>query len=356
MTASGPRAARVPVATMQALSAAVGLSRPTLSKFFADPASVSPATRARIEAAMRRFDYTPNLLARNLNRRNSRLVGIMVPTFDDPFFAAFARAAETAATAAGLLPVVQSSHAEPATQARLLRALPSMNAAGVVVAAMDAPGIEADLAALNVQVPVVTADARIDVDLPFTGTRNDRSMALIAGYLCDTTHPGGPPPAFIAMPGVNRNAAARREAYEAELSRRGLAPRVVAALPHGLGRWAFEEAGRAGMCALLAEGLPVRAAVLCANDRLAIGALSAAFEAGRRVGRGLDADLRVAGHDDNPLSAFLCPSLTTVRQDVDGIAAAAVRLLVARIEGAGPSGVGDPEVLFEAELVVRQSA
>ena len=59
--------------------------------------------------------------------------------------------------------------------------------------------------------------------------------------------------------------------------------------------------------------------VLCANDRLAIGVLAAAYANGIRVGIEPGCDLRVAGHDDHPLSRLTCPAaLTTVAQDYGG--------------------------------------
>ncbi|TIT42946.1 MAG: LacI family transcriptional regulator, partial [Mesorhizobium sp.] len=73
--------------TMDDFARASGVSRPTLSKYFDDPASVKPATRARIEAALRSSDYQPNVFARNLNRKRTRNVGIVVPTITDPFYA-----------------------------------------------------------------------------------------------------------------------------------------------------------------------------------------------------------------------------------------------------------------------------
>ncbi|MCB1331396.1 MAG: LacI family DNA-binding transcriptional regulator, partial [Maritimibacter sp.] len=45
---------------MKEFSRLTGLSRPTVSKYFNDPASVRPTTRARIEAALEKYDYRPN--------------------------------------------------------------------------------------------------------------------------------------------------------------------------------------------------------------------------------------------------------------------------------------------------------
>lgn len=61
--------------------------------------------------------------------------------------------------------------------------------------------------------------------------------------------------------------------------------------------------------------------VLCANDRIAIGLLAAAYEKGLRIGRGPGSAMRIAGHDDHPLSRFTCSTPdATVAQDHAAIA------------------------------------
>jgi DNA-binding LacI/PurR family transcriptional regulator len=72
--------------TMEDFARSCGVSRPTLSKYFDDPTSIKPVTRRRIEEALRSSDYQPNLFARNLNRKRTRSIGIMVPTVADPFY------------------------------------------------------------------------------------------------------------------------------------------------------------------------------------------------------------------------------------------------------------------------------
>jgi DNA-binding LacI/PurR family transcriptional regulator len=64
-------------------------------------------------------------------------------------------------------------------------------------------------------------------------------------------------------------------------------------------------------------------AILCGNDDLALGALRALREAGRRVPE----DVSVVGFDDIPQSAFYSPSLTTVRLDFVGLGRDCFRLL-----------------------------
>ena len=95
--------------------------------------------------------------------------------------------------------------------------------------------------------------------------------------------------------------------------------------------------------------------ILCSNDRLAIGLLSAAYEAGLRVGLGPDCTLRVAGHDDHPFSKYTCPTLTTVSQDYSAIAKKSAEILMQLIDTGKPLD-SRKTYLFDGALVMRGSA
>lgn len=69
-------------------------------------------------------------------------------------------------------------------------------------------------------------------------------------------------------------------------------------------------------------------AVFCANDEMGVGAVKAAWHMGLRV----PDDISIVGFDDIPLSQYCQPSLTTVRQPIEEIGAAALTALVAMIE------------------------
>jgi DNA-binding LacI/PurR family transcriptional regulator len=89
--------------------------------------------------------------------------------------------------------------------------------------------------------------------------------------------------------------------------------------------------------------------VFAANDDMAVGLIRALLEAGLRVPQ----DVSVIGFDDIPVSAYVTPPLTTVRQPFDAVAREGLRLLVQAIEkpDAEPAPASDPPV----ELVVRAS-
>lgn len=336
------------IRNMEEFAAVSGISRPTVSKYFNDPASVRQTTRDRIEAALERYDYRPNIFAMNQNRRLTKNIGIVVPYLADPFFAEIARNIERRCIDAGFWPILFSSHGESRLENDILDSLRSLKPAGVLLAPLGRASDRAVVAAFCRDVPTVLFDSNIEnVGEAFVGSNNFQSIPLIVDYLCRT----GEPPCFFEMPPVNPNANKRRTAYVTAMERLGHAPQVVRVAGEG---WGFEEVGyREGM-RVIEERLLPSDTVLCSNDRLAIGLLSACYEKGLRVGRGAGSALRVAGHDDHPFSRFTCPPLTTVAQDYEAISERSVEALFDLIQG--NRAEGRPEILFEGKLVMRGSA
>ena len=161
------------------------------------------------------------------------------------------------------------------------------------------------------------------------------------------------PPCFIEMrTPANPNAHSRRRAYLDMMERFALEPQVISVDGEG---WEFEEIGRQGGFRIIAQKALNTNTVLCSNDRLAIGFLSACYESGVQVGRDAGADLRVASHDNNPFSRFTCPSLTTAAHDFAAVSQTAVDTVFQVIE-AGGHLENRKETLFPASLVIRNSA
>ena len=333
------------IRTMEELAAVSGISRPTLSKFFNDPGSVRARTRDRIEEAIRRYDYHHNIFASNQNRRRPRTLGILMPQLNDPFYAEVVQQLETLCAAKGYWAIVLSSHGDREREEAALRTLLSLKLSGAVVAPLGTQSNRRVYATLARELPLVLLDNRVELDVPFVGTDNETGIQLMVEYLVRT----GEPPCFLEMPAVNENAVGRRKAYLAAAKASGFEAHIIHTKRKD---WDFELAGFEAIDAALGgRGLP-SSTVLCANDRLAFGALSAAHKRGLRVGRGEHDDLRIAGHDDHPLSRYACPSLTTIAQDFSALATAAFEILVDK-----PAPDVRPAAQFiPSQLVMRDSA
>lgn len=70
---------------MEEFAVASGLSRPTVSKYFDNPESVKPSTRARIERALKDYNYQPNIFAVSLNRKKPKTLASLFRIFLTPF-------------------------------------------------------------------------------------------------------------------------------------------------------------------------------------------------------------------------------------------------------------------------------
>ncbi len=107
------------------------------------------------------------------------------------------------------------------------------------------------------------------------------------------------------------------------------------------------ESGYAAMKEMLASPeLPT--AVFCFNDDMALGAVKAVTEAGLRV----PDDLSVAGFDDNLVSGYISPALTTVKRPIESMSKEGAARLLELLEN---KGAGPQKVSLRTELLIRQS-
>jgi DNA-binding LacI/PurR family transcriptional regulator len=337
---------------MEELSVAIGVSRPTLSRFFQDPSLVKEKTVERINAGLARVEYVPNFFATRLNRKTTGIIGVIIPYLNDLFFTKLLQSVEFAAMEAGLTVITQCSHSDPVIEARAAETFMSMNVDGALVAPLGDQSDQAVHLRLKSRLPFVLLDSRPKTmpNVDFVGTNHAQSTGLITKYLCRV----GAPPAFLAMPRVNFNAMEREAAYISCMEEMGHEPEVIGTeILTGSGH--FEEHGEAVMGAAFAQGRLTDRSILCANDRVAIGALRAASQHGLTPSRGAKGGLRIAGHDDYPLCPYLSPALTTVAQDTDAIGKKAVSRILQLISGAVPNET--PEItLFDGALKLRESA
>lgn len=338
------------IRNMEAFAAACGISRPTLSKYFYNPDSVRQSTRERIEIALERYDYRPNVFAIDQNRRTTRNVGIVVPYLADPVFGEIARCLERRCIESGFRTTLLSAHGEQALEIEAFERLRAMRPAGVLLAPL---GRQTNLDALLQfcdEVPTVLFDRNIpDVGQAFVGSDNQSFLTQITEYLARS----GESPCFFEMKNPsNPNSIARRSAYHSAMAALGLEPMTIQIDGEG---WKLEEIGFQGALRVLQSGLLPTNTVLCSNDRLAMGFMAACYQKGLRVGRQTGCAMRVAGIDDHPFSQFTCPSLTTVGHDYDVVANYGVERLFDLIEKGG-SFEHREETVFPARLVLRESA
>ena len=333
---------------MQEFSEYVGVSRPTVSKFFNDPASVKQNTREKLEAAAKALNFQPNMLAVNFKKKKTNLIGVIIPDGTDPFYASLTQQVTHIANESGLITMVLSSDGDCSLQSRSLATIMGMQVAGVIFVPTGVEVNEQEITQLIMATPTVFVDADTELANHFVGNDNKQSITLMVEYLVRS----GSPPCYFPMPPVNNNAILRESTYCTVMQQLGYEPQIVPvneSLEWDFETWAYQQTEQI----LQADGFPSDT-ILCANDRLAYGVMAACHAAGLTIGRGEDNDLRIAGHDDHPLARYTYPPLTTVRQDAAGIASKATETLLQMMQNDTPPA---PEkILLDSTLQLRLSA
>lgn len=331
------------MATLRSLASDLGLSITTVSRALDGYEDVAAATRERVSKAAAAAGYRPNSAARRLRKGASETVALIMPTepgrFYEPVFV-------------DLLAVIGERLAARHYDLMLLAAR---------------PGGE-ELAAYR----RLIKDRRADACVVVRTRRHDERIAMLqeAGFpfVCHGRTETRAPYAFVdgdgeagfrevtgRMIGLGHRRIAHLAAPDhftfAELRARGWHMAMRAA---GLADdlkvicASTEEAGEQAAAALLA-GPDHPTALVCATDRIAIGAIRAAQAAGLVVGR----DIAVTGHDNIHASRFTHPALTTMELDVRPVGECLADKLLHLIENGMPEQPGD---IFPLRHIPRASS
>lgn len=315
-----------------------GVSQKTVSRVFNDEPYVSSSVRDRVLAAADELGYRLNHAARALASGRSRSIGVV--TLGTALYgpASLLMGVERAVRTAGYaLRVVSTQEGDPAGVSDAIDSLLEQGVDGIVI---SEPIDESPVPA-RVDVPMVVVGVRSTTDsagVVSVGVGSQSLAQVATEHLLDLGHRTVH---HIAGPQRWHAARDRLEGWRSALAARGVPePAVIE------GDWSAGSGHAAGL-ALATD--PDVTAVFAANDDMAIGLIRALLSAGRRVPE----EVSVVGFDDTPVSAYVTPPLTTVRQPFDAVAAESLRLLIHAIERPGealpPSA--DPPV----ELVVRAS-
>ncbi|MET9493680.1 LacI family DNA-binding transcriptional regulator [Streptomyces sp. NPDC006552] len=331
--------------TLEEVAALAGVGRGTVSRVVNNAAGVRDSTRRAVQRAIAELGYVPNLAARSLAGRRADAVALVMTErhwrlFGEPFFAETVRAVSDSLADTGmqlLLTLVRTD----VERRRFVEYARGGRVDGTLLMSLRADDRLPDMLG-EAGLPTVLLGRRSDdervtyVDADNVGGARDAVTHLLGGGRTKIATITGPLDMYAAR--------CRLRGYQEALARAGAESPPSLAVEGDF----TEESGRRAMTELIARH-PDLDGVFAASDTTAAGALTALRAAGRRVPE----DVAVIGFDDFPLAQHTDPRLTTVRQPVDDIGRALVRLLMAEI--AEPA-VAWQHVILRTELVLRGSA
>jgi LacI family transcriptional regulator, galactose operon repressor len=329
--------------TLEEIAKQAGVSRSTVSRVLNEHPNVSADARQRVLAVTQRLDFQPNVAARSLALGRTQIIGLVIPErvsslFTDPYFPMLIQGVSAASNAHDYS--VMLWLADPDYERRRIRKIVQGGMIdGVIIASMliDDPLVAA---LTERQLPFILVGRHpTDTRINYVDVDNRLSARDMVAHLLRLGHRRV---ATITGPKNMIAGADRLEGYTMALRERGLAfdPSLVF-------EGDFTEAGGyAGMLRLLAHSPN---AVFVASDTMALGALRALREAGKRVPQ----DIAIASYDDMPFAARIDPPLTSVRQPVQRAGYVAAETLMDLIS--------DPDsaprrIILPTELVIRASS
>ncbi|WP_308168455.1 GH1 family beta-glucosidase [Nonomuraea sp. NEAU-A123] len=326
--------------TLETVAARSGVSRATVSRVVNGEASVSSEVRTAVMRAVQELGYVPNAAARSLVTRRTDSIALVLSVprpGGEALTAAVVQYVTSVLEGAGkritlmVADTVEShrrivQHAEARLVDAVILLPPSSDRTDTLTERLIRTGLPT----------VLLGKPAIASLVPYVDVDNAGGAAAVTDHLLSAgrRHLG-----IICGPLDLVSTQDRLTGHRTALERAGRHPLI--ATTANLTR----HSGAAAARQLLADN-PRLDAVFATTDHLAIGALQAAREAGRRV----PDDLAIAGFDDIDAASCTTPSLTTVQAPVTDQAMALARLLLSRLEGRHTTSV-----IVPTRLVVRES-
>lgn len=342
-----------------------GVSIKTVSNVLNGTGSMRPETRARVQEAIVRLGYRLNVSARAMKTGGTKLIGLAISDFDQPFMPYLASSIVNAARARGYA-VITDTYSHAGGLEAILPETRRLAADGWIFF-VDQP-FDGDAAALRQPYPtVVVGDYDVHGAVDWVTMPNVEAVRTTVGGLLDAGC------RRVALIGGTAGIDALRRLTEgaadggvssgvddsavettSTLRTRGY---CEAYAEHGLeidrrlvrnAAW-VQAGGRDAVAQLLDDSdAPMPDAIMCLNDALAIGAIHELQRRGLHVPQ----DVQVVGFDNVPDAEYCMPGLTTIDPHVDDYARHAVDMLIERIEGME----GDARVYTTAFDLVRRGS
>lgn len=289
----------------------------TVSRVINDNGYVSQETRKKIEEAMEKLDYTPNELARNLYRKKTGIIAVLIPTVSHPFFAELVNYIEIELHERGYKTMLCNTEKDKNYESEYLQMLRQNVVDGLITGVHSLDVQEY----LNVNRPIVALDRYLSDEIPVVSV-DHRSGGIAAAkelMRCGCRK-------VVQIMGarkVQSPAQSRHTVFEKELTNAGIEVYSYEMEWNKYDIHYFNEYTH-----MVYEKHP-DADGMFGTDLLALSYMRTAQENGKRI----PDDLKIVAYDGTDVTEMVYPSVTVIKQPVEKLAREAVRLIIHEIEG-----------------------
>ncbi|WP_165452812.1 LacI family DNA-binding transcriptional regulator [Paenibacillus thalictri] len=347
------------MSTIEEIAKIAGVSASTVSRALANNKKISEKTIKRIEKIANELNYTPNLSARALTGKGTKLIGLIVPEITSNYYAQIINRVESELYAKGYALIIGTTGFNADKGIRNLEVFIGRAVDGIIYAD-EINFDEVNVAEVKEKIKSLVEKNNEKNNLPivflgFAGENtghecitvdDEYGISLLVSHLVGLGHKS------IGFIGEKLSKKARLPPFKKALAEWGLEYNEKFIKTDGNER--FEAGGYMRMKELLAEGdLPT--AVFATYDNIAIGAMKALHEAGLKVPE----DISIIGFDNIKESEYLIPALTTVFPPIMEMTQRAVDILIEKIEKIDKNETvrkyTAAKTTLYPELVLRQS-
>jgi LacI family repressor for deo operon, udp, cdd, tsx, nupC, and nupG len=325
------------VATIRDVAKEAGLSTGTISKALSHPEKVTKKNLVKIEAAIKKLNYKPNMLAQQFRSKQSNTIVVMVPDIANLFFAKVISGIESVAQHAGYNVLLGDTKDSADREKDFIRMVETRLADGLINLR---PYKESDSLLPKNGVPAVNASS--SVHTPYCSVRIDNVGAAekVVNHLINLGHKKI---GVISGLADNPHSIDRLQGYKQALANADIEfdPQIV--IEGDFNYWSGLSAAEQ-FCQM--KNKPT--AIFCMNDEMAIAAMRGFIDKGINIPK----DISITGFDDMEVAKYVVPALTTVSQPAEKIGERSAELLFNMIQNK-PILVDDH--ILPYEFVIRES-
>lgn len=325
------------MATIHDVAAKAGVSVTTVSRVLNNRGYISETTRKKVYDSMDALGYQPNEIARSLLRKQSNILGVIVPSVSHPFFSELTDRVEYYAYQKGYKVLLCNSQRDPIKERDYIEMLKRNRVDGIFMGSHTLEVEEYQ----SLRSPILTFDRKIGEEIPFISSDNYEGGRLATEHLIalgcrKIAHICGNLQLDLL---ANR----RTSAFLDVVRQHGTEHLIIQTDMNVFDQAKYEEL----LSQLLKEHADIDG-IFATSDIIAAFAIKEC----KRVGKKVPEEVKIIGYDDVSAARWVTPELTSIRQPVDEMGKLAVDLLCRQVEGE----IVDFANILPVELIVRDSA
>lgn len=313
--------------TISDVAKEAGVSVATVSRYL-NNGPLSFSSRKKVEEAIKKLAYRPNLVARALNTKSSKIVGFIIPSITNFFFTELYKSIDNIAGSLGYHVILCNAETIEKEE-EFINLLLSIQADGIITATGNCAEIYRRIDYL----PVVSVDRVIDSVKIHISSNNQLGGEIAARHLYDC---GCRRVAFLGAKKESESQHYRRKGFFEECAELSMDAKIFLTK---------SEDARDSVGALSDE-LAKFDGIFAWNDYVAVQVLNSMHDIGVRI----PDDVQLIGFDNTYLGSIFIPRLTTISQDIDEIGTRAMKSLVNAVSD---SKNFQTQILVDVELIQR---